>query len=339
MDIKFYDFNFNLLAVLPRSNGNNAGYTFLNYKPEFLGHGSFEMTYISEKIDRIAEECKDGLFVVLDDFQGYLTGYRFQGDKHKLYGKHLNGLLSRRLIEPQSNSKDTSGNIVQKEFEAYARELIQSKYDFLELGAEKGFTDKITHETTEYTAGDEFFKTLFEKVGAGYGITADFVQKKLIFNILKKRETTLMLSENNLNAYDFDIAYDNKEIVTHGIYSEKQPDTIQKNEDGDRVVIKNPNIIKTIGDASGGIYKIETWLSSETEAEAQAELKSKKPMFDITASTRRIRWNYDYALGDIVRVQKDGITVMKTITSVSVSVEGSRIETPTLTDYEVTKND
>ena len=79
-------------------------------------------------------------------------------------------------------------------------------------------------------------------------------------------------------------------------------------------------------------------MSAETASEADAELKAKKPMFDIAASTRRIRWNYDYQIGDIVRMQKNGKTVQKVITEVTVSVEASRIETPTLTDYEEVTN-
>ena len=327
MDIKFYDFDFNLVAILPRASGHGTGYTFLNYKVEFLGHGSFEITYLSEKIDRIAEKYRDRLFVVLDDFQGYLTGYRFQDDKHKLYGKHLNGLVSRRLIGPWTTSDKT--------VETIARDVISAKYDFLSLGAEKGFENKISHETTDYIAGDEFLKTLLQKDNAGYCVTADFVQRQLIFNVLKNRETSLMLSESNLNAYDFDISYDNKEIATYGFYSEVQPDTVTEDENGEEVTQKNDNVIKCVGSADGGINRIDVWLSAEMASEAKAELKSKKPLFDITASTRRIRWNYDYQLGDIVRVQKNGVTVTKAITSVSVSVESSRIETPTLTDYEV----
>lgn len=331
MDIKFYDFEFNLLAILPRASGKGTGYTFLNYKVEFLGHGSFEITYISQKIDEIVEKHKDGLFIVLDDFQGYLTGFRFQGDKHKLYGKHLNGLVSRRLIPPQTITSET-------EFESYAKGIIGDYYDFLTVSKNSvGITNPITHETTDYVPGDEFLQALFEKVGAGYNITGDFVNKKLIFNILAKRQSPLMLSESNLNAYDFDITYDNKEVATCGKYSMVHPDTVDE-DTGE--TISHENTIEDVDDNTDatGIYKIETWLSAETASEADAELKAKKPMFDIAASTRRIRWNYDYQIGDIVRIQKNGKTVQKVITEVTVSVEASRIETPTLTDYEEEAN-
>lgn len=323
MDIKFYDFEFNLLAILPRASGKGTGYTFLNYKVEFLGHGSFEITYISQKIDEIVENHKDGLFIVLDDFQGYLTGFRFQGDKHKLYGKHLNGLVNRRLIPPQTITSET-------EFESYAKGIVGSYYDFLTVSENSaGITDLITHETTDYLPGDEFLQTLFEKGGAGYHITGDFVSKKLIFNILTKRQSSLMLSESNLNAYDFDITYDNKEVATDGYYMTKSEADNGDSEESAAIQISSDK---------KGIYKVETWLSSETESEAEVELKAKKPMFDIAASTRRIRWNYDYQIGDIVRIQKNGKTVQKVITEVTVSVEASRIETPTLTDYEEEAN-
>lgn len=333
MDIKFYDFEFNLLAILPRTSGKGNGYSFLNYKPEFLGHGSFEITYISEKIDKIVTDNRDNLFVVLDDFQGYLTGYRFQGDKHKLYGKHLNGLVNRRLIEPQTVTNET-------EFETYAKSVVSTYYyDFLTVSTTSvGITDEITHETTDYVQGDEFLQALCEKVGAGYHITADFVNKQLIFNLIKKQKTSLVLSESSLTAYDFDITYDNKDVATYGVYSEIQPDTIEEDENGDNVTVKHENEINVTDNGKKGIYRIDAWLSAETASEADAELKSKKPMFDITASTRRIRWNYDYQIGDIVRMQKDGTTIQKVVSAVTVSVEGSRIETPTLTDYEEDEN-
>ena len=309
MDIRFYDFDFNLLAILPQ-NSKKIGYTSLNYSIDYNDIGSFELEFVSDKIKTIVEKNKDNLFVATDRFQGYLTGYIFN-KTYRLYGKHLNGLLHKNVVPV--TEKQTS------DVETIARSVISSNFDFLTLGDKLGFENKIEFETDRYIRGEVFMTELLKRDNAGYNIRADFSNKKLIFELIKPKEIRLMLSENNLNAYDFETVYDNKPQAFGGWYSEKQ-------QEGD-------NIWKYITlENKSGIYIENSVLNANNEADAIIELKKKKSTFDITAKTRKIKWGEDYQLGNIVRVQKDDETVKKIVSSINVSKEAEFIETPTLTE-------
>ena len=309
MDIRFYDFEFNLLAILPQ-NSKKVGYTSLNYSIDYNDIGSFEIEFVSDKIKNIVEKNRDNIFIVVDKFQGYLTGYIFN-KTYRLYGKHLNGLLHKNVIPVAE--KQTS------DVETIARDVISSNYSFLTLGEKVGFENKIEFETDKYIIGEAFMEELLKRDDAGYNIRADFVNKKLVFELIKPQEIRLMLSEGNLNAYNFETVYDNKTQAFGGWYSEKQ-------EEGD-------NVWKYIKlEDKTGIYIENVVLSANNETDAMAELKEKKCTFDITAKTRKIKWGEDYKLGDIIRVQRDGETVKKIVTSINVSIEAERTETPTLTE-------
>ena len=91
----------------------------------------------------------------------------------------------------------------------------------------------------------------------------------------------MIISENNLNAYDFEVVYNNKELAFGGWYCEKQPD----DKDGNKV----ESIWKyiTTDESKSGIYKIDTVLSAETQTEALNELAKQKQKHEISTKTRK----------------------------------------------------
>ncbi len=319
-DIRFYDFDFNLLCVLPPYLAN-SGYISINTTREFCGNGALELVYKDSTVDSILEANRDRLILVWRDFQGFITSYIKTDDKTTLMGMHLNGLLHRVVIPPLAETTATA--------EALVRTAVSENADWFVLGDLAGFDATAAHSTSKYMYADEYAKELLQAENGGFEITADFVNKQYSFCCLKGINSDLMLSEGNLNAYEFQTTYSNKELAFGGWY-EKEPTEAEKEADENAEAIWT--YIST-DSTKTGINKIDAVLGAKTEAEAKAELAAKKAEYDITAKTRGVSFGVDYRLGDIVRVQENGITVRKQITSVDIWQEDYLGEEPKLSAY------
>ena len=302
-DIYFYDFDFNLLYILPNF-GVDRGYISINTKEEFNGSGSVEIVFIDNELKALIRQYRDDLMVVWKDFTGFITSYQFN-KQCRLTGMSLNGLLHRSVI-PQTVTELTG------DVETLARSAL-ANVPWLTLGEITGFTNTVKYSTDNYLTADTYIQELLVKDGAGYNITADFENKNFIFTVLKASENPLVISEGNLNAYNPVETYINKDLAYGGWYKDSEEEWHYINPDG-----------KT------GIYKIDTVLSSETEAEALEELSELKSKSELTVETKTLKHGEDYKLGDIVRVQNDGMTVQKKITAFEMWADKGSGEQPIL---------
>lgn len=317
-DIYFYDFDFNLLHILPQ-HGGAVGYSSINATINLNNSGALELVFYDEDLKKIVEDNIDNIIVIWRDFQGFLTSYKFTEKENRLFGMHLNGLLHRIVIPPLSEITDTAENIAKTAL---------SEIEWIEFGELNGNTNSVTYETTKYLTADTFIQDLFALDNAGYRIKADIPNKKFIFEVIPHAENRLIISENNLNAYEFEVTYNNKELAFGGWYNEKQPDDAEGN--------KVESIWKYItpDDSKTGIYKIDTVLSAETQTEALNELAKLKSKYEISTKTRNIEHNVDYSLGDVVRVQKDSITSKRLVSGINMWKETSYGEEPILNEFE-----
>ena len=302
-DIYFYDLDFNLLYILPNF-GVDRGYISVNTKEEFNGSGSVEIVFIDDELKAIVRQYRDDLMVVWKDFRGFITSYQFN-KQCRLTGMSLNGLLHRSVI-PQTVTELTG------DVETLARSAL-ANVPWLTLGEITGFTNIVKYSTDTYLTADTYIQELLVKDGAGYDIAADFENKNFIFTVLKAAENPLVISEGNLNAYNPVETYINKELAYGGWYKDSEEEWHYLNPDE-----------KT------GIYKIDTVLSSETEEEALEELKDFKAKSELTVETKTLKHGEDYKLGDIVRVQHDGLTVQKKITAFEMWADKGSGEQPIL---------
>lgn len=302
-DIYFYDLDFNLLYILPNF-GVDRGYISVNTKEEFNGSGSVEIVFIDNELKAIVRQYRDDLMVVWKDFRGFITSYQFN-KQCRLTGMSLNGLLHRSVI-PQTVTELTG------DVETLARSAL-ANVPWLTLGEITGFTNIVKYSTDTYLTADIYIQELLVKDGAGYAITADFENKNFIFTVLKASENPLVISEGNLNAYNPVETYINKELAYGGWYKDSEEEWHYINPES-----------KT------GIYKIDTVLSSETEAEALEELSKLKAKSELTVETKTLKHGEDYKLGDIVRVQNDGMTVQKKITAFEMWADKGSGEQPIL---------
>ena len=313
-DVYFYDFGLNKVYELP-SFGADKGYISVNATIDFCDAGSVEIVFVDEKLKSIINDYKGNLIVVYRNFQGFLTGYQFE-EKNSLFGMSLNGLLH-RIVIPKTITT-LSGNV-----ETLARAAISANADWLILGEEKVFEKEVKYSTDTYKTADKYIHELLALDNAGYRISADIKNKQYIFEVLKSEETELLLSTNNLNAYAFTETYSNKPVCFGGWYEQEQSD------DSEAVWT-----YITLDDTLTGINRIDTVLSAKNEEEALQELAAKKAEFTVDLKTRKLAYGIDYNIGDIVRVQNNGIATRKRITGINMSMENGFVENPILSEVK-----
>lgn len=312
-DIRFYDLDLNLVHILPQ-NAPDCGYTSCNTTTEHNGDGAVEIVFRDSELKKKIEAYRGNLIVVWNDFQGFIPCYNFDSSD-RVVGMHLNGLLHRAVIPDVT---EQTGDV-----ETIARKIISQYVPWLTL-PEKivGFSNTVTYCPEKYQTADVYIQTLFNLDHAGYRITADVKNKKFVFACIKQREIPLLLSEGRKNAYDFKISFNGKEEAFGGWYQQKQ-------EDGDPVWT-----YLSLDNTKAGIYMVDTVLNATTEAEAMTELKQHRAEYEMSVTTRNIRYCVDYQLGDVLKVQKDGVTVKKLVSGVNQWNEKEYGEQPILTEVE-----
>lgn len=303
-DIRFYDFEFNLLRILP-SYAVDTGYISINVQQDFNDSGALEISFVDNTLTKLVEQYKDTILVVWRGFQGFITSYKWTDKKCLVTGMHLNGLLHRSVIPTLAATTAT--------VESVARAAITSNIPWLTLGEGEGFTNPVDYETDKHMTADTFIQDLLALDNAGYAIRADFANKKFVFELIKPQQNNLMLSVSNLNAYDIELTYINKSLAYGGWYE-------------DEASGKWTHI--TTDSTKTDIYNIDTVLSAKTATEAKTELKKRIAEYEVTVKTRNVQYGTDYVIGDILRLQTDGMTVRRLVSGVSMWQEKSYGEEP-----------
>ena len=309
-DIRFYDFDFNLLYILPPSK-----YVAVNASIEFAEVGNIEITFFDNELRSIVRNNRDKMLVMWRDFQGFVTSYMFTGSTNKIFGKHLNGLLQRAVI-PLITSKyigsQKTGYIINKS-------VIQN---ISWLSAESGIENKgtqIAYDTEKYMTAYDVVQELNTQSKSGYRIRADTKNKTFTYYFLDRAENSLMLSEANLNIYEPELTYKNTDMAFGGWYE-------KKSDSSSTWTYISSDSTKT------GIYKIDVVLSADTEAEAKKELAKHISDYEIATKTKTLFHGADYNIGDVVRVQIDGVTEKRLISGINMWNEQNYGEEPILTE-------
>ena len=323
MDIRFYDFEFNLLYILPQYSGD-IGYVSVNTEQNLNDCGMFDVVFSDDSLKKVIEDNRDNVIVLWNGFQGVLTSFKWDS-KCRICGLHLNGLLKRAVIP------GTEGEVTD-DAETLAHSAVSENIPWLYLGEVKGLSEDVTYSTERYTAADAYIRELLKLDNAGYKITADFKNKKYIFEIIKPEQNPLMLSAANLNAQNMQVGYINTEAAIGGWYLKEQAEDAQGNK---------PDPVWTyitLDSTKQGIYKTDAVLTATTESRALNELKEKKADFEVTAETKDIHHGTDYNIGDIIRVQCGGVTSRKLVSGLSMWNENGYGEEPILTEWESEEN-
>lgn len=317
-DIFFYNLSLELLHILP-AYSNGEGYISLTATQDLKDNGSFEVVLKCDELKDKIIANRDNVIIAWRDFQGYMTSYQITENEVHIFGVSLNGLLHRVVIP---NLSESSRNI-----ENSAREAISENAPWITLGKEVGIDFDKEFGTDSFMCADEFLKQLFDDTNCGFRIVADVKTKIYYFECIKPKNNALMLSKNNLNAYNFVHEYIGQNMAFGGWYKKEQPEG-----DGVWTYI-------TTSDNGTGINKIDTVLSSTTDADAKNELKELVTIATVTASTKDVSHGTDYSLADILRVQDGDIAVRKQVIGIEMWQEQEYGEKPILTDYEEAENE
>ncbi len=308
-DIRFYDFQFNLLYILPPSK-----YTAVNASIQFADTGTIEITFFDSDLKRIVVSHGDDLLMIWNDFQGYITSYMFTETVNKIFGKHLNGLLQRAVIPSFEETESRKAGYILNQY-------VISQIPWLEPQAGLNNIGNAidAYSVEKYSQADKIVQEITEQAKSGYLIKADIPNKKFIFNYLDRTENNLMLSVGNLNIYEPELKYQNADLAFGGWYE-------KKNDDDTTAWTYISNAAKT------GVYKIDVVLSADNEPDAKKELNEHIAEYEINAKTKTLFHSVDYNIGDVIRIQIDGVTEKRLISGVNLWNEQSYGEEPTLTE-------
>ncbi|MBQ8765590.1 MAG: hypothetical protein IJZ16_02190, partial [Clostridia bacterium] len=289
MDVYFYDLDFNLIHILP-SSSIDRGYISANVQIDFAGNGKCEILYYDEELRALLKQYPDGMLIQWGKFQGILTDWQKQVKDRRIFGTHLNGVLHKEVIPTQAETTETA--------DAIAQRLITQYYPWLIWKEPTGSFNSITFSTDTYKHGDEVFKSLCTLGNCGYRI---YIENKIMyFELLPVVEKSLILSEGNLNAYDFQEDFNNKTAGYSGWYQNEE--SVWTFIEGEKTGLKGQTVI----------------LSAKTAEAAAEELKNKTVTYNMQCKTRNIEYTEDYNLGDNVRVTTDGMVRRKIITNVKL---------------------
>lgn len=319
MDILFYTLDFSEKFILP-PHSKTIGYISMNTAIELCGNGSFELVFYSEDLEEFAKAHPEGLYVIWGDFQGYMTDWQFKEKEKRLFGSHLNSVIHKEVFKPQRITKDDTvdnvlNNLIGKN-DDNVNWINYDSYDGSEI---------IEYTTDKCMNADKFLQEYLPKGKMGYLIYAK--DHKLYLKAIPPKENPLILSKNNLNVYEIQEDFSNKNIAYGGWY--------KKTEEDDGTTLETPTWEYIELSEKSGVYKQDVVLSASSPGAAKEEVNKYKKEHEFTCKTRNLKLGVDYNLGDVVRLQHKGTTVKKQVSSVSLWYEGATYhEEPTLVNWE-----
>ncbi len=286
MDIRFYDFEFNLLWIEHKIISTDW---YIKYNGIGTFEGHFELN--GNKVRTAFEN--DYIVAVQGDFQAVITAKQICGNELILYGRTVNWLLSKRVtpnfstyrLEIGINAEDIARWAVENAFADVENFVIADKVG---LDCDKHFWRNVYNPTSEVVAD------CLDNACAGHELKFDRDTKTWVFRIYKGTELPLIISVENKNVYAMEYSEDIQNYCSQGWYEK-----IVSGDDGEESVWQKLDS----GSEKSGIYRWEGVLSGGSESEALSALKGKKRKKDCEAACSDLRYGADYALGDVVRVQ------------------------------------
>lgn len=322
-DLRFYDFDFNLLAIEHKIISSD-------WKVYHRGAGKAEI-HISK-----SAKCLETLFenkyllMTQGEFQGIITAKQIGADC-VIYAKTPEWLLSKKVIK--------SFEEVTENAEAFVRGKVAEAFSDCEnfvLGDLCEVTDEVTLSEDSYCVLSKATEDVLEKCGAGYKLSFDVQKKQWIFSVTKGVNRSILIAEDLLNASKTEYISDIQNYASTGFYERMLSDEEREEEkfEGEKTVWE-----ELIKDEKSGILRWEKLLSSSAESDAIRELDDAKCYEEITAKIRNLSLHKDYELGDIVTLSMNMPSLKRTkkyvITGVEIWEEsGNKGEKPIFEEWE-----
>ena len=284
-DLRIYDFEFNLLAVENKIISSDWQFYFND-----IGKAEIHLSKNGKSIPVIFDNKY--LFITQGEKQAIVTAKQI-GNECVIYGRTPDWLLSRRVIGKQSTLSGNAETLIR---DLAVKQAFKSE-TFFSLGEMAGITKEIEIPVKESAVFSDIVTTALSKCKAGRRMYLDIKNKKWVFELLKGKEISLVLSESALNAYDTEYAFDLQNYYTHGAFANSE---------------QGGNTYFVYSSKKTGIYRWETPLKSTTVSDAQAELSPHKIEEELNLKVKNLSYGKDYNLGDVVTVSIDTQSLKRT---------------------------
>lgn len=356
-DLYFYDFNFNILHILPKSKA-------VNYSLYYNKIGTAEIHMeLSGKILKLLKEYE--MFAVQGSVQWMVTGYKVNRYEIIIFGRTLNYLFSRRAVLPFAT--------VNTDPESLVRQLVRDAYmtDKSSITLKDGRVIPVADaDGNNYTlkkqdnfmladkVGEEFKASTYRRdtgqalsdcvsdyldcIRCGHDITADIKNKQWVFKIFKGDNHEMLLSEQNRNCTDTEKTVEKQDYYNCGFFEKTSSDEGSEGEDPevDSDVASDWFFVPGTGTNTDiPLLRFEAVLSGTTNSEAKQSFATKKVKENVTITLKKLKFGKDYRLGDRFRVNCifDGVSETQTVyvSGINISFENDVYnEVPKLEVYE-----
>lgn len=286
-DVRFYDFEFNLLHI--EHDIISCNWTL--YENEV---GSFEMhvPLVSKLVSVMMENRY--LVAVQGTKQAIITG-RQLGTEAVLYGRTCNWILSRFCLPEifDTDSLQAAGTIGAKDAQTVCRYIISRSMGQIESfvfteNTEADFGE-VFLENKSISAALDLVTDCVRQAGCGHEVIYDIANKKWRFRLFQGVMLPGVLSEANRNCYDTVYTEDLQSYFPGGWYE-------QKTGEGETAFVQLASGLR-------GIYAWETALSGETGQEAKKDLDTRTIERQTELKTKGLLFGRDYGLNDSLRTQ------------------------------------
>lgn len=290
MDIKLYDFEFNLLCV-------ENHYTSLNSEIYLNDVGKVEVHLPLSS--SLLPTIMTNRYLVLKhgNKTAIVTGFTAFSELI-IYGRTCNWLLKKRTVPAFSKENPVEGISLGENLEETARSIAKYSFSDVEnfvLGEKCGISDSTDFWRNTRNITFDVLKDCMSLCGGGFGLNFDVSQKRWEFVCLLGKTRDFVISEAHRNAYDIEYSSDILDYLSCGYFDEALT-----NDDGTTGEPTEKYIVK---DNKNGIYRFEGKLSGQCESEAISELKAADINSIVKAKFRELTFGKDYGLGDSVRIR------------------------------------
>ncbi len=211
MDVLFYDFDFNLLADIPRA-------VSVNIDKKYCGFGTAEM-HFSIAESRVLEilRQKPYVFCKCGEDTAIVTGWK-TGKDIAIFGRTPEWLLTRRGVKAFEETNKTAEEIAINAVRCSAE-------DCVEVAQMKNLGEIISFSTDGVRVLHDVIVEILKPQGLGFMVEPDIPGRKFVFSVYSGIEQSCVVSLSNRTAYDFVYTVEKQDMVTaSGWYERKYED-------------------------------------------------------------------------------------------------------------------
>lgn len=305
MDIRVYDFNFNLLFIM-------SDIISSSWSLKYNGVGTYEGHFRLR--DDITEVLLENTYLIVTEGenQAVCTG-KIADTELLLCGRTLNWLLSKRVMPPFKTSKIFNGQfqtppaiinyVLDRTFIAppeigedglYIEGTTDEKKkvdSFRIMPLPEGEVMERHFWRNSANGAEEIISDLCDVLGMGHRLYFNVREKSWDFEVYTGSERSFTLSEKDRNFYDITYTEEIENYASGGWY---EAETEENDE----------SVWKYIGfdDGNTAMAAWDAVLPGTGLSEAKSSLSEKKKEYTVSGTVAHLEYGKDYGMGDIVTV-------------------------------------